>query len=287
LLFHSVCDEYRDELVKARKLCDTAESELETTYTAGLALPGFFNIAASTIFGGSKTGTYTGDKQWAIELKDQGVNLGDVGLMDEEARITFKTAVAILGTDEQQSMLDIKAVRVLKDESFGLEVLAIHPADNVTKELYDMANNQTKGRIHLQPLGRLVCRSWQIEDFHQYDLPVDKYPNGCLPIIQEGKEYEFWVEDQVLGECFAGMKMDARILTLEAGITILDDVRETMCSFYKWLPNELWMQRHPKEVVIRAKVLPGDDDEQAVQVEANGEDKFGEEKFADDESDED
>jgi hypothetical protein len=284
LLFHSVCEEYRDDLHKARELCNIAESELGKAYAAGLALPGAFNSSASTVFGGSKSGTYTGDKDWAIELKDEGVNLGDVGLMDQEARIIFKTGVAILGTDKQQSLLDMKVVRVIKDESFGLEVLAVHPADDFTREMYDIRNAQTKNKIQLQPVGKLVCRSWHIEDFQQYDLPEDKYPNGRLPRMEEGKEYEFWVEDQVLSECFVGMKMDARILTLEGGITILDDVREVMCGFYKWLPNELWMQRHPKEVVIRTKMI-WDDDVDDGQAQTNENHEEAVQQCADDESD--
>lgn len=283
LLFHSVCDEYRTDLGKARELCDIAESQLPKTHAAGLALPGAFNSAASTIFGGSKAGTYAGNNTWAIQLKEEGVDLGDIGVMDEEARITFRTGVAIMGTDEQQSMLDTKVVRVLKDESFGLEVLAIHPADELTKEMYNIQNGQTKRKLCLQPLGKLVCRSWHIADFHEYDLPKDKYPNGRLPKAEEGKEYEFWVEDSVLAECFVGMKMDARIITLEGGITILDEVKETMCSFYKWLPNELWMERHPKQVVVRKKEWE-EDEEGKEKIEVNGEDKGGE-KFADDDSD--
>ena len=270
--------------MKARKLCDIAEVELTKSHIAGLALPGTFNTAASTVFGGSNTGSYTGDKEWAVELKGEGMDIGDMGVMDQEARITFKTGVAIMGSDEQQNMLDTKAVKVLKDESTGLAVLAIDLPDDLTKEMYETANSQTKGKIHLQPLGRLVCRSWQVEDFHQYDLPIDKYPNGRLPKCQENKEYEFWIEEQVLEECFVGMRMDARVLTLEGGFSVLDEVRETMCSFYKWLPNELWMQRHPREVVIRNKALPGDD-EAAEQVEVNGQSQGGKEKFADDESD--
>lgn len=286
LITHSVCDEYRADLDKACALCDTAKVELPRAYAAGLALPGAFNNAASTIFGGSKAGTYTSDKEWAIKLKEEGVDLGDTGVMDEEARVVFKTGIAMIGTDEQQYMLDTTAVKALKQESFGLEVIAICPATDLTKEMYDLQNEQTKAKIHLEPLGKLICRSWHINDFIQYDLPKDKYPNGCLPRSEEGKEYEFWVEDRILGECFVGMKIDAQILTLEGGITILDDVRETMCSFYKWLPNELWMERHPKEVVVKQKHLPGDEEEM---VEVNGENQVGmepvgKEKFADDES---
>jgi hypothetical protein len=72
------------------------------------------------------------------------------------------------------------------------------------------------------------------------------------------------VEDIVLQKCFVGMKMDATILHLQSGITILDEVRESMCSFFVWLPNELWMERKPKEVRWLKKGLPGDDDEEGV-----------------------
>jgi hypothetical protein len=214
--------------------------------------------------------------EWAIKLREEGVDLADVGVMDEEARITFRTAVAIMGTDEQQALLDTRAVKVLKDESFGLEVAAIIPSTQLTRDMYARQNGFMTLKICLQPLGILVCRSFHVEDFNEYDLPKDKYPNGRLPKTEDGKQYEFWVEDRVLEECFVGMKLDARILTLDGGITILDDVSEVMCSFYKWLPNELWMNRHPREVVIRKK----DVDEEPVEEDGGGSD----EKFADDES---
>jgi len=277
-----VCPEYRDDLAKALKLCDMAEAELPKTYAAGLALPGAFNTAGSTIFGGSQAGTYIGAQEWAISLKEEGVDLGQEGIMDEEARVMFSTAVAIMGTDEQQSMLDTKTVRVLKDESIGLEIVSIIPSDDLTREMYAHQNAITAHKIRLEPLGKLVCRTYLIADFNEYDLPKDEYPDGRLSKTEEDKQYEFWVEDRVLSECFVGMKLDAKILTLDGGITILDDVRETMCSFYKWLPNELWMLRHPKEVVIRKKE-PEDEP-----MESNGGDgeENSKEKFADDESDE-
>ncbi|KAF2451289.1 hypothetical protein P171DRAFT_459384 [Karstenula rhodostoma CBS 690.94] len=276
LIYHSVCPEHRADLDKARKLCDSAETELSKVYTAGLALPGAFNTAASTIFGGSKAGTYTGNMEWAVKLREEGVDLAEVGVMDEEARITFRTALAIMGTDEQQALLDTRAVKIMKDESFGLEVVTITPSSQLTREMFARQNGFTAPKLHLQPLGMLICRSFHVDDFNEYDLPKDKYPNGRLPETGDGKQYEFWVEDHALEACFVGMKLDARILTLEGGITILDDVREAMCSFYKWLPNELWMNRHPKEVVIRNK----DVDEDEAKEDSDG----GEEKFADDES---
>jgi hypothetical protein len=63
-----------------------------------------------------------------------------------------------------------------------------------------------------------------------------------------------------------GLKMDATILLLSGGLTILDDIKETMCSFYTWIPNELWMERKPKEVRWLKKGLDLDEDEDEVEI---------------------
>ncbi|KAF1964599.1 hypothetical protein BU23DRAFT_561793 [Bimuria novae-zelandiae CBS 107.79] len=280
LIYHSVCPEYNADLAKALKTCGTAEAELHKVYAASRVLPGAFNTAASIIFGGSKAGMYAANQDWAINLKEEGVNLSDVGVMDEEARITFRTGIAIMGTEEQQAMLNIKAVKVVQDESFSLEILSITPSDELTREMYKAQNKFTAGKLHLEPLGKLVGRSWAIDDFSEWDLPKDKYPSGCLPQTEVSKKYEFWVEDSVLEDCFVGMKLDARILVLEGGIAILDDLREAMCSFYKSLPNELLMVHRPRVVNIKQKNLSGGLDEEL----AEKDDENGGEKFAEHES---
>jgi hypothetical protein len=207
------------------------------------------------------------------------VNLGDVGVKDEEARITFMSGVAIMGTDEQDEMLHTSSIKVLKDETFTLEVVSITASTPEIQEMYKMQNKQYAPKLSLEPLGILTCRTIYVNDFHQYDLPKDKYPQGCLPRTDEGKEYTFWVEDSVLEECFVGMKIDARVLTLEGGITVLDEVKDVMCSFYRWLPNELLMTNITKKVVIRKR-----EDEDEEQDEVNGE-QHGGKTFADDDSD--
>lgn len=66
------------------------------------------------------------------------------------------------------------------------------------------------------------------------------------------------------------MKMDAKVLTLEGGLTILDDIKEAMCSFFTWIPNELWMERKPKKVRWLKKGMGVDEEEE---VAINGEKK--------------
>lgn len=269
LLYHRVCPEYDVQLHVARKLCDTAESELPRVYSAGLALPGDFNKSASVMFGGSCAGLYSGDKAWVEALKKEGMELGEIGICDEEAKIKFKTGVGIMASDEQYAMMESEELGIIQDESASLEIIAIQPPDDVVKSAYAEQSEHVKHKLsHLEPLGTLRCKAWVAEDCDEWDLPKDEYPDGKPHRVKEDEEYVFWIEEGVLAECFVGMKMGARILTLGGGIRILDEVRETMCSFFTWIPNELWMERKPKEVRWLKKGLGLDDDDE---VEVNGE----------------
>ena len=276
LLYHSVCPEYRDDLAQALKLCDKAETELPKTYAAGLALPGDFNTAASTLFGGSNAGLYTGDKEWAIKCKQEGVDLQEMGVTDSHARLTFAAGITVMGTDEQQVMMDSKTVKVIEDVSLSLEVTSIAPPTEITRWMFDQRNDFTPRRFHLKPLGTLVCRSWREDDYSEYDLPKDKYPNGRPADAEAGKEYEFWIEEDVLKECFVGMKLQARVLVLEGGVNILDDVAMVKCSFYKCLPNELLLSYHPKQVNVKERKVGEDSEEELVGKNGEGEGKMTE-----------
>jgi hypothetical protein len=278
LRYHSVCPEYDGQLQAALKICDTAERELFMVNAAGLALPGDFNTAASSLFGGSHTGLFTGDKEWAQKLQEDGVNLNELGMRNEEARIKFSTGIAALGTDEQQDLLGANNLKITKKESACLEVTAIQNPDDITREMYALQSEVVKTKLgQLEPLGKLICKTRYEDDCDEWDLPKDKYIDGKPQKADEGKEFEFWVEGSVLNECFVGMKIDASIITIDGNVTVLDDVRDTHCSFYTWLPNELWMENKPKEVRWLAKGLAESEDE----VEINGMKKDGQEKVQD------
>lgn len=265
LLYHKVCPEYNDQLELARKACDIAEQELPMVHAAGLALPGDFNKSASAIFGGAHAGMYTGDKSWAQEANAEGIKTDEIGIRDEVAKIKFMTGVATLGSDEQYEKAAVNSFKVLNSESVGLEIVAIHPADDLTKESYVKQSEMLKSKLEqLEPLGKLVCKTFCVEDCDEWDLPTDKlkYPNGKPERTGDDIEYIFWVEESALSKCFMGMKMDAKVLTLESGLTILDDITEVMCSFFTWIPNELWMERKPKEVRWLKKALAVDEEEE-------------------------
>ena len=95
-------------------MCNTAEHELVKVNVAGLALPGDFNMSASTLFGGSHAGLFTRDQAWAQDAQNEGICLNDIGIRTEEARVKFSTGVAVLGTDEQQVLLGATSLRIAK-----------------------------------------------------------------------------------------------------------------------------------------------------------------------------
>lgn len=231
--------------------------------TVSHALPGEFNQSASTLFGGSYAGTYIGNKSWATEMKEEGVDLEAVGISEEVARINFSTGVAIMGSDEQYEMIASNTVKVLKRESTGLEVVSVDSPDAVTKACYEEQSKKWRHKLdRLVPLGKLKCKVWHAADCDEWDLPGDevKYPGGKPCLVDDGRVYVFWIEETILNDCFVGMKLDAGILTLNSGLTILDSVNEVMCSFFSWLPNELWMERKPREVRWLNKGLGTDEE---------------------------
>lgn len=275
LRYHRVCPEYDEQLHSSLQMCDSAERELTKVNAAGLRLPGDFNTSASTLFGGSHAGLYTGDKSWAQDMEKEGLALAEIGMRDQEARIKFSTGVVAMGTDDQQHLLGA-SLKIVKKELTGLEVLAVSLPDDNTREVYATQNGSVKNKLgHLESLGKLLCKTWYVSDCDEWDLPKDKYPDGKPTKVNE-KKYEFWVEEGVMNECFVGMKLKATVITLESSTTILDDVMETYCSFYTWLPNELWMENKPKEVRWLTKGMAEHEE-----VEINGTKQDGQKKAPD------
>jgi hypothetical protein len=278
LRYHNVCPEYDEQLKAALKTCDIAERELAMVSVAGLALPGDFNKSASVVTGGAHAGMYSGNKSWAEDVKNEGIVMDEIGVRDEEAKIKFMTGVAVMGSDEQCVHLEAQTFRILKRFSTGLEIIDIELPTEETKSIYREQSKMVARKLgQLESLGKLICRTWHADDCDEWDLPLDKYPEGKPQKANVAQEYEFWIEESVLEECFVGLKMDATILMLEGGITILEEVHETMCSFFTWLPNELWMLRKPKEVRWLKKGLPGHDEDEGDGENQQGDDEFGDE----------
>ncbi|KZF23181.1 hypothetical protein L228DRAFT_245915 [Xylona heveae TC161] len=234
VLHHNVCPEYEDQIYAARRLCDLAEKELFMTRMATKLLPGRFNMANSTLYGGYFCGMYTGDKSWSDPSDDP------AGMSDKEAKQTVMAGLAAYGTDEQIQVAAKGTPTVIKTEDVGFEIDEILYADTETKEFY---GKQLKGGLPV--LGKIRVKGWRNPSNPEEDMSDDEESG---PQRQDPK-YEFWVEEDVLKYCFEGMKIEATVRELDCGIKYFDTVTSVLCSFYTFLPNELmqgWKEPVPR-----------------------------------------
>jgi Argonaute siRNA chaperone (ARC) complex subunit Arb1 len=252
LLYHDVCPEYREPILAAKQCCLNATRELWSITQAQKWLPGDFNIACSTLFGGAYSKRYDGKTSWA---EDEG---GFVGQTDEQARQIVKFGVACAGSEEQYQLWyqkamanEIKVTKVRK--MIGLEITQISPPDDETRDFY---KKKTKD---FRPVGKLLTKGWKNPSAPPDDLtpeeqllhqetaapppPEEQRHLATIPetVHQvreiEESEYEFFVEEAVLQHLFVGMKFEATVRTLNCGICFLDEVFNAYLSFDTFLPN--------------------------------------------------
>lgn len=239
LLHHDVCPEYKDQINAARSTCDLAEKELWACKQASLWLPGDFNTACSTIFGGYYANMYIGDQDWAKDL--------DIykGMSTETATRIFKAGLAAQTTDEVINAFTTKSkennLAVVSAVATGLEVTDLIKADDAVLEMY------AAQKPSLKPLGRMKAKTWYNPTLPEEDMTEEEV--AAAATLLEIKEYELWVEDEILDMCFVGMKFDATVRELNFGILYFDTIIGVHCSFYSLLPNETiigWREPGPR-----------------------------------------
>ncbi|KAF2744241.1 hypothetical protein M011DRAFT_409002 [Sporormia fimetaria CBS 119925] len=254
LLFHSVCDEHRDRILAARALCDKAEKELPKSHRVGIALPGSFNVAASVVFGGTAAAFADHSTGWATE--GEGSTEVPDNANTAEATLLFQSAMELYGTDEQRVAvvdLDPATLGTVKSIVTGLEVVAIELATEEQRTRHEqMQSAKFLDKDKFEPLGKLICKPWATPDFKEYDLPASTGPNKDVPEMT----YTFWIEESILEDCFIGLKLDAKVLTVPGGMHVLDEVKETFVSFYKILPNEMWEAKKVPKLRLLNRHLP-------------------------------
>lgn len=247
LTHHDVCPEYKSDIDAARAACLQADEELGKIARANAMLPGYFNRACSTIYGGMYQDTYIGDQAWA-----QGLEL-DKGMGPKLARQTFKIGLAANASDEvyeqYKSQSGSRSIGITSVVDTGLEVTALELASREALKLYEYPD--AKG---LRALGKMHARTW----YHPGDPDEDRTEEEeqAGPVAREVKNYEFWVEDALLQRCFLGMKLEATVRHLSFGLDFFDKIAGVYCSFYRILPNEAmigWKEPGPR-LAARPKV---------------------------------
>jgi hypothetical protein len=262
LLQHNVCPEYEKEVFATRDLCRSAASELWACRQAFTWLPGDFNKACSTLFGGIYAKNYDGISKWNTETTDavtfvgisqkeseQIINLGVAGAATEAVYHKYFNMVNSSGDEK------LKVVSTKKNVGFTITKI-FQP----TKECINLYKSQTtEGR----PVGRVVTKPWQNPDSAPEDLtdeekaaletsfsptssPSRSSPLGTkisdrLTDLSKPEEYIFFIDIPIITHLRVGMHMEATVYELNCGIFWFDDLRDVFPSFDVFLLNDLML----------------------------------------------
>jgi len=219
IIYHNVAPEHADGINEAIQICDLAEKELALCSHTSHRLPGNFNMACSTLFGGHYAGMKDETQTWDTLTPP-------IGLTIKEATDIFNACVQARGTSEQKAAgLDVE---VTKAEYMGMEVIGIvfpslerkrgkgeakaeEPEGSKTDANED--NNSAPKPYEatgLKALGRLLVKPWTPDD--------ELEPETDLV------EFDIWLELEVLQFCFTGMHLEAKVHRLSSGIFWIDSV---------------------------------------------------------------
>ncbi|KEF55544.1 uncharacterized protein A1O9_08294 [Exophiala aquamarina CBS 119918] len=251
LLQHDVCPEYGAEILETRNFCRyDANAELWNVAEATRRLPGDFNTACSTLFGGQYAENYDGDTWWGPEHITDSVF---VGIKPEEAHQILHFGVAGAATEDVFALY-LEAVNgattlevVSVKERTGLEITRVEPPTLECTELY------THNSSHFRPVGRVYAKPWKNPDAPPEDLTdeekLEEHENkstGGKP--EEEKEYLFFIESIIQEDLRVGMKLEATVRTLNCGLMFFDEFLTLYPSFDAYLPNEAmvgWKKPRP------------------------------------------
>jgi Argonaute siRNA chaperone (ARC) complex subunit Arb1 len=248
LLHHDVCPEYAADVLATRNLCQAANAEIWACAEAQRWLPGDFNIACSTLFGGSYSKLYDGTTTWMPE--DSGIK-SFVGMTGDIAREVIKFAIAGAASEEvyqawykmaTEDTIETIEVR----QAAGFEIIAIDKVDEDTKAFYREQSTEYR------PVGHIRAKSWRNPEGPPEDLTAeekvallteagnDKTGNSKANITNSAEPvYEFFIEEVILQHLFVGMKIEATIHKLNCGVWFFDEVLRAFCGFDTYLCNEL------------------------------------------------
>lgn len=267
LLQHDVCIEYQPQVLATRNFCREATAELWDVAQATRRLPGDFNIACSTIFGGSYA-NYDGETWWG---PDEVAAKEDVfvGLKPDQARQILHFGVSG-AADEHVFAHYLEATNGSKSlevvsvtENAGFEITRIEPPSPECKAIY------TTHSTNFRPVGRVYAKPWVNPDVPPEDLTAaerEELDNKLATADGSGnqEEYIFFLESILQSHLRVGMKIEATVRQLNCGIMFFDEFLSILPSFDLYLPNEMILDWKPPRSLKGAFDYESSDEEDRV-----------------------
>ncbi|KAL1967945.1 hypothetical protein VTN77DRAFT_2362 [Rasamsonia byssochlamydoides] len=156
------------------------------------------------------------------------------------ARKVVKFALAGAGSDEQATQFrdlskknELRAVCI--EDIDGFEVTEVVLPDNSLRAFY---HSQAPD---LRPVGKLRAKPYRDPARPQIDLSPEEsaeWEQKWTDLLRS-TEFEFLVEEDLLGFCYPGMKVTTSVWRLNCGLYFFDEVFSAYCAIYTILVNDL------------------------------------------------
>ena len=232
LLHHDVCPEHAEQIQAARETCDVGEAQLSLIGKSCRMLPGQFNVACSTLFGGWYNETYNHSGDWGA---DDTINASSMTL--EQAKKCFIAGMASNSSpqmfEKYQEHTAASRKQPLRQFRTGFEVTELKFADREVKHLYRLPQYQA-----YKCVGKVKARTWYNPASYAEDLTEEEEKERANQ-TREISEYEFWLEEEVMEMMFQGMKLEAEVYETTFGMYFFDTVSQVACSFFSFIPNDM------------------------------------------------
>jgi hypothetical protein len=205
VLQHEVCVEYVEDVMAARRICGLAEQELWAITQLTHTLPGEFNVALSTLFGGCFQGMYDPNATWRDE------NEGPLG-------------ISFMSLERAQDVMD-KGIQSLANH--GIVWKSASRILNSATRFYEVVSTESAVE---GALGVINCKPWVGPQLDHYDI---KEPVST-------KDETFYLEPKLIKLIEDGMKIEVVVRELDNGFKFFDSAG-FFCSFYSFPENEKMM----------------------------------------------
>jgi len=237
VLMHAVCPEYTKDIMNAKKICDLAEKELWAIKRIERLLPGDFNVAASTLYGGHYENAYVGDKAWATGQSEWDDVSSDQGFSVPEAERIFKASIALQNDDTLFMEVMKPDIHIINTEKKCYEIVEVERAAPDMINQYAAVKNVNGEVGSIKALGKIKFKPWEGPGIEEEDCSDDEHAE--LSKAEENITIDsFWLEDEILELCYVGLKLEVIVHELSCGMKFFDTILGIYCSFFTYLPQE-------------------------------------------------
>ncbi|KAK6363782.1 hypothetical protein TWF730_001196 [Orbilia blumenaviensis] len=206
ILYHNVCPEYTDNIKQAVKTCEKAKDELPVCSLLSDRLPGDFNKACSTLFGGYWS--YMIPHEWDKEAGEPETKKPELGFTKEQALEIYRVLI-----QEQQDIT--------------------YSPENLPKETYkEYASLEVISVWLPEPgsplkLGKIVCKPWT--------------PEEALPVTSkwsDSNNLTLYCEKTIVQYIYPGLHLGCTVHIMDNSQIYFDEISGLMCSNYLEIRDE-------------------------------------------------